>query len=187
MAGSTAADVGLRLVAPCEAFAASYVEALREGYRRGVQPATAPDAIDRIEADFLGWLTRSMIPPRAIGTPDGSTFEPVPSAEFWAVAGHVFVGSISIRFTLNALLERYGGHAGYGVRPSLQGRGHATRMAELAKDMLRKRGDTEMLISCSPDNLASRRVIEKIGGVLLREDPGPFGHGPTLMFRVPLA
>lgn len=185
MAGSTAA-AGLRLTAPCEAFAASYIEALREGYRRGVQPAKTRDEIDGIEADFLGWLTRSMIPPRVIEAPDGSTFEPVSAAEFWAVDGDVFVGSISIRFTINALLERYGGHVGYGVRPSLQGRGYAARMTELAKDLLRDRGDVEMLISCSPDNVASRRVIEKVGGSLLRDDPDPFGFGRVLMFRVQL-
>lgn len=176
----------LRLVAASEAHAASYIDALREGYRRGIQPARSAEEIDGIERDFLAHLTDSAIPPREIRTPDGQVFAPVAATEFWAVEAGGFVGSISCRFTLNAMLERFGGHIGYGVRPRLQGRGYATRIVGLAKALYRARGDDRLLVSCAPDNIASKRVIEKSGGVLLRREENPFGLGPVLMFEIGL-
>lgn len=43
-----------------------------------------------------------------------------------------FIGEITIRHKLNEVLERYGGHIGYGVRFSEWGKGYGTLMLELA-------------------------------------------------------
>ena len=78
------------------------------------------------------------------------------------------VGIINLRHELNDFLRDYGGHIGYSVHPAYWNRGYATQMLALALRESDALGLRELLLTCSPDNLASRRVIEKNGGVLER-------------------
>jgi predicted acetyltransferase len=80
--------------------------------------------------------------------------------------GETVVGQISMRHRLNSDMAEFGGHIGYQVRPSYRARG-------LAKEMLRQVLRTpkaqeigKLLLACSPDNIASNRVIRANGGVL---------------------
>ena len=65
-----------------------------------------------------------------------------------------------------------GGHIGYDVRPSFRGRGHATRMLKDALTVARSLGITTALLTCDVDNMASRKVIERNGGVLQDQHEG---------------
>lgn len=75
------------------------------------------------------------------------------------------VGMIQIRHYLNEMLEKYSGHIGYSVCPGERRKGYATRMLAAALDKCREMGLTRVMISCRPDNEASRRTILKNGGV----------------------
>ena len=76
------------------------------------------------------------------------------------------VGMVQIRPRLeNEVLERYAGHLGYSVAPSQRRRGYATAILAAALEKCRGMGLTGVLISCKPDNEASRRVILRNGGV----------------------
>ena len=75
------------------------------------------------------------------------------------------VGMIQIRHYLNDMLRKYSGHIGYSVCPSERRKGYATRMLAAALDRCREMGLTRVMISCRPDNEASRRTILKNGGV----------------------
>jgi predicted acetyltransferase len=90
----------------------------------------------------------------------------VPWTEWWIVAEGVWAGRIAFRHYLTPALEQFGGHIGYEVRPSHRGRGVATRALALLVEHLRASGPARLLITCDTTNLASRRVIEKNGGVL---------------------
>ena len=72
---------------------------------------------------------------------------------------------LQIRHELNASLQRYSGHIGYSVCPSERRKGYATRMLAAALDICREMGLSRVMISCTPDNEASRRTILKNGGV----------------------
>lgn len=74
------------------------------------------------------------------------------------------LGVANIRHRLTEVLERHGGHVGYSVRPSERRKGHATRLLEAAKDVARSLDIERMLVTCSPENPSSARVIEKCGG-----------------------
>lgn len=76
------------------------------------------------------------------------------------------VGVIQLRHDLTPHLREVGGHIGYSVRPSEQGKGYATEMLRLCLDEAFKIGLTKILVTCDADNLSSARVIEKNGGVL---------------------
>lgn len=79
------------------------------------------------------------------------------------------VGALSIRHELNDYLLKHGGHIGYGVRPSERGKGYATQLLEYSKSFMRDRGVERLLLTCDSENTASRRVIEKCGGVFENE------------------
>lgn len=79
-------------------------------------------------------------------------------------AGRI-LGFIDIRHALNEYLANYGGHIGYGVRPSERKKGYATQMLKMALPIAKSFGIEEVLITCKEENVASARVMEKNGGV----------------------
>lgn len=92
----------------------------------------------------------------------------VPGTQYLAFrrADGRLVGMLNFRHELNGHLLQSGGHVGYSVRPSERGCGYAARMVELVKPAARAMGLDRLLITCSRDNVASARTIEKAGGVL---------------------
>ncbi|GAA4679446.1 GNAT family N-acetyltransferase [Streptomyces chumphonensis] len=89
----------------------------------------------------------------------------VPSTTWWWVDGEVYLGRLALRHALNQRLLEWGGHIGYDVRPSARRRGHATAMLRAALPHAAELGIDPVLITCDHDNVASRRVIERCGGV----------------------
>ena len=91
----------------------------------------------------------------------------VPETFLFAFSGPRIVGRVAIRHTLNAFLEREGGHIGIVVVPEFRRRGYATQMLALALRVAREQlGIDHVLVTCAEDNLGSIRVIELNGGVL---------------------
>ena len=105
--------------------------------------------------------------------------ELVPETVRWLVVGGEYVGRIAIRHRLTPALLRKGGNIGYEVRPSARGRGHATAMLAAALPIAAALGIDQARIDCDVDNVASRRVIEKNGGLFEKEEAG------SLYFWVP--
>lgn len=96
----------------------------------------------------------------------------VPDTELWWVEGDEFLGRIGIRHRLTPALLELGGHIGYDVRPSVRRRGHATEMLRQALSVALEMGIDPVLITCDADNVGSRTVIERNGGVLEDERSG---------------
>ncbi len=92
----------------------------------------------------------------------------VPTTTLWWVDGAEYLGRLSIRHRLapGRIGER-NGHIGYDVRPSARRRGHATAMLGAALPRAAALGLERALITCDEDNEASRRTIERNGGVYL--------------------
>lgn len=109
---------------------------------------------------YVRWLRAQALEdsPRPVGH--------VPSTTLWWVDGAEYLGRIAIRHRLTPALLEVGGHIGYDVRRSQRGRGHATAMLGAALPVAYELGIDPVLITCDEDNIASRTVIERNGGVL---------------------
>lgn len=79
------------------------------------------------------------------------------------------IGAINIRHTLNDYLLNYGGHIGYGIRPSERKKGFASLMLSLALPIARELGIDKALITCDKNNAGSAKTIMKNDGVLENE------------------
>ncbi|MDN5764286.1 MAG: GNAT family N-acetyltransferase [Humibacillus sp.] len=96
----------------------------------------------------------------------------VPSSYRWVVDADRVVGTVALRHALNPALLVVGGHLGYAVEPGFRRRGVATAAVRLALSMASARGLDRVLITCDPDNVASARTIERVGGRLEDERAG---------------
>lgn len=85
---------------------------------------------------------------------------------FWAIENNKVVGRIALRHTLTEKLREFGGHIGYEVRPSARRRGIAKEMLRLLLQTPKAQSIGRLLLTCSPDNIASNRTITANGGVL---------------------
>lgn len=87
---------------------------------------------------------------------------------------------------LTAVLLEIGGHVGHDVRPSARRRGHATEMLRQALAVARELGIDPALVTRDVDNVGSRTVIERNGGVFEDQRHGKLRYWvPTTASRVP--
>lgn len=183
----------MRLVEPATNYLDSYVGALKRGWSPdNVRPDAAIEQMALIEADPSTFLAlqgdREALGPR-IELPDGSWAERLPGFHMWMWDGE-FAGSIGMRWRrgTTALPPTCLGHIGYGVVPWKRGRGYATQALALMLPLARDVGLPFVEITTNVDNTASRRVIEKNGGVLVERfyKLPSFGGTPALRYRVTL-
>ena len=173
-----------RLVAPAVDYRASFLEALAEYQAEGrhLELDLARMADPRELARFVAALRADADEPGATDRyalaafghePDDPPFDGyVPQTVLWWAAGWEYIGRLNIRHELNEGLLRSGGHIGYVVRPSARGCGHATAMLAAALPLAAALGIDPARVDCDVGNVASRRVIEKNGGLFEREEDG---------------
>ena len=82
-------------------------------------------------------------------------------------------GTINFRAVDADHLRLYGGHFGYGVHPPFRGRHFAERSVRLLLPFATRHGYRSVIITCNPDNWASRRTCERLGAELLGIVPLP--------------
>lgn len=90
----------------------------------------------------------------------------VVASTFFAVrkSDNKIIGMVDIRHSLNDFLANYGGHIGYGVRPTERQKGYAVQMLNFALKYAKSIGLTNAMLACYKDNIASRKTILKCGG-----------------------
>lgn len=90
----------------------------------------------------------------------------VPETVYWALNADVVCGRISLRHRLDANLMKVGGHIGFEVSPLSRRAGVGTEMLKKILKTSKAHEIKSLLLTCSPENKASIRIIEKCGGVL---------------------
>jgi predicted acetyltransferase len=151
------------LVEPGPRHHRSFLDALPEYHRDGLHTELDPRALAD-PAGFRRWIEET----REAGLRGEAPIERdrVPHRILWWADGDEYLGRARLNLRLNDELTEFGGHIGYDIRPSARGRGHATALLRASLRIAREAGIGPILLTCAPDNHASRRIIERNGGVL---------------------
>ena len=98
------------------------------------------------------------------------------SYHFWIVP-HGSAGRVgALRFRVGTVEHLFFlGHIGYEVDPPFRGNHFAERACRIAAPLVMAHGLSSVILTCRPDNRASRRTIERLGAKLL----GQFEVPPT--------
>ena len=83
------------------------------------------------------------------------------------------VGTVNVRWGLNKAMLRFGGHIGYGIRPSERRKGYNKINLYLALKEAKKIGLDRVMIDCAVSNIASDKTIQALGGILERCEIDP--------------
>jgi predicted acetyltransferase len=157
----------------------SYLAALREYQEQGIkfdEAMVAPDA------DFAKFVQHFKDESQGLNITPGR----VPQTTYWITDKDGYAGRISIRHELTDALLKMGGNIGYGVIPSKRGLGYGNRALELALSKARTLGLKKVMLSCDSNNIGSKKIIEKNGGVLENEVPGENGKPSKLRYWITL-
>lgn len=95
------------------------------------------------------------------------------------------VGMINIRYKLNEAMLKFGGHIGYGIRPTERRKGY--NKINLYLGLIKANEDFELekvMLDCSVDNLGSDKTIQALGGVLERSEIDPSDGSLTNVYWI---
>jgi predicted acetyltransferase len=76
--------------------------------------------------------------------------------------GH-HMGRIRLRVGWNDEIIQYAGQVGYAVEPAFRGHHYAERACRQILPLARRHDMEQLWITCQPDNIASRRTLERLG------------------------
>lgn len=151
----------LRLLLPNKKNKKAFLSALRD-FQSTKEPGRGFNSLNygEIKKDFDAFIAEKK-KQRGETQPKGR----VPNTTYWLFDGNTMIGEIDIRHRLNKKLKVVGGHIGYSIRPSKWNKGYGTKMLALGLKKCRQMGLQKVMITCDEDNMGSRRVIEKNGGI----------------------
>ncbi len=122
---------------------------------------TGPDASRGIAPGYTFWMRIRAEAPLENGTGMASLPETV------------MAGSISLRIGHSPNLDMYLGHIGYHVLPPARGHRYAERACRMLLPLARYHGHRDLWITCNPENAASRKTCERLGGEFVSTGPVP--------------
>jgi tagatose 1,6-diphosphate aldolase len=167
-------DRELELVSPDDRLVDSLISTLHHPVTRSVAPELCgPDRQQIVK--FVRDYPLGRVP----GDP-AKDF--VPYYAFWMRLRAQFnppvevAGTINLRIGNNQNCEMYIGHIGYNVYPPARGNHYAERAVRLVLPLARHHGFDCVIITCNPDNVASRRTCERLGATLIETIDLPKDH-----------
>jgi predicted acetyltransferase len=153
-------DEDLQLVEASPQHAAALVEMAREYVARGAprERARYGEAL----ADPGAFIRALRDAACGVGLPRGHVAE----TTYWLVRdARTIVATSSIRHRMTRDLAREGGHIGYNTRPGQRRKGYGRLVCARTLEKAREMDIHRVLITCDDDNVASRKIIEAVGGV----------------------
>ncbi len=185
--------MSVKLVWPSAEYLPGYIAALERGWSPdNTRAEAAVEALEKIAADpdmYLASLVDRGATGDPVALPDGSTVPRLPGYNRWIWDGE-FCGVAGFRWQrgTEALPAHCLGHMGYAVVPWKRGRGYATSALRALLPDAKAEGLRYVEITTDVDNVASRRVVEANGGVLVEEfvKPPQYGSARGARYRIHL-
>ncbi len=87
----------------------------------------------------------------------------------------IHVGRLNFRIGTAKQVYLFG-HIGYEIYPEYRGHRLAYHACVAAMELARRHEMKEIIITCNPDNIASRRTLERLGGTLIEIAAVPLNH-----------
>lgn len=115
---------------------------------------------------YKDWLVEQDDWSRGINLPKGY----VPQIIYWFLIDNIPVGIGKIRMSLNDHSRIVGGNIGYAIGMPYRGKGFATIFLRMLLEKANELGVSEKLLTVEKYNPASRKVIEKNGGIMVNEN-----------------
>jgi predicted acetyltransferase len=164
-------DGELRLVEP----SIDLIDAMLDVCKHPDTLAEAPYLRNISRQQWLDFIAQNQHRCEAID-PDGNK---VPAYSFWMCTENSplpIAGSIRLRVARSKEIEYYWGHFGYHVFPPCRGRHYAERACRLLFPLAKRHQLSPLWITCDPDNIASQRTCERLGGKYMGTAPVPIDH-----------
>lgn len=183
----------MHLVWPSDHYLPGYIAALERSWSpNNLRPEAGREELEKIAIDparFLEELVDREAKGPPVPMPDGTFVPRLPGYRRWMWDGE-FCGSISLRWQpgTNALPPYCLGHIGYAVVPWKRRMGYATLALRELLISASAEGLSYVEITSDPSNVASQRVIQANGGVLVERfiKTAHFGNTEELRFRITL-
>lgn len=119
--------------------------------------------------NYEGWLELL----EQISNPETCPEKYVPGNEYFLIKEDEdkIIGMINIRHSLNEYLLNYGGHIGYGTRPTERRKGYNKISLYLGLLKSKDLGLDKVLITATDENPGSYKTILALGGILENKIP----------------
>ena len=148
------------LVRPTTELQEQYLEFYQEWKESGEE--MIPWVIQKDPSDFPAMVQAVLDNEKGEALPEGW----VPDSTYWLVTeGQEVVGAVNIRHALTEKLFNWGGHIGYGIRPSARRKGYATKLLAMSLEKAKELGIDRVLVCCDATNEGSEKTIRNNGGV----------------------
>ncbi len=145
------------LTRPSERYKDDFIEAVYEYIQENLGLSWNPKILNERFDEYLKTLRAAETEPLA---------GDVPTSYYWLIVdGQSYAGDLELRHHLTDSLKRFGGHIGYKIRPTMRRQGYGKLICQLGILEARRKGITDILITCDDDNIGSQKIIEANGGI----------------------
>ena len=94
------------------------------------------------------------------------------------------VGTINVRWNLGEEMLKFGGHIGYGIRPTERQKGYNKINLYMGLLEAKKLNLKRVMIDCGVNNIGSNKTILALGGVLERCEVDPYDNLETNVYWI---
>lgn len=157
----------MRLVYPTIEYKEKAIDYINEFYKYN-SDINGTGGLDRFlkESSYEEWLKFLVIDKDFNNIKDGRS----PALTFFYVDDNDnIIGMTNIRIVHTKFLMEEAGNIGYSIRPTKRRKHYGIDLLRLALEVLKKNGLKEAYISCNKENIASKGLILKSGGMFHHE------------------
>ena len=132
-----------------------------------VDAAHARMKLDKMLGYRMSPIARKSISAKSVGRCQGKTFLLIRESD------NKIVGTINVRWNLSEEMLQFGGHIGYGIRPTERRKGYNKINLYLGMIEAKKVGLEKVMLDCDVNNLGSDKTLKALGGKLERTEIDP--------------